>query len=302
MWRRPFEAVGILGSLGLWLVLSFVEPWDNIGWNHLRTNEHLHGASMWFDVLLAVGLPLAAIAAGATLLDRRRDGLQILWVAAVPVAAVLWPIIAATDAAWLGALAFNLVLFATGVGTIAIGIRRERLAHRQPRHGGGCSAGGGALLRFRSRLRGARARLHRRRHRFPPGQRRAVETVAAAGGGQHERASIAFLLFVSVAVAQLAVAGGAIIRSELALRDRRGLPFPHPAGRSGRCFPRPLRRDPFRPRPGAGSRRPRAAPQPVGVRAVAGRQRRSGGVRTRNPRPPRVRGLSALEIGGRLPR
>ncbi len=128
MWRRPFEAVGILGSLGLWLVLSFVEPWDNIGWHHLRTNEHLYGASMWFDVLLAVGLPLAALAAGATLLDRRRDGLQILWVAAVPVAAVLWPVVAATDAAWLGALAFNLVLFATGVGTIATGIRRERLA------------------------------------------------------------------------------------------------------------------------------------------------------------------------------
>ena len=128
MWRRPFEAIGILGSLGLWLILSFVEPWDNIGWHHLRTNEHLHGASMWFDVLLAVGLPLAAVAAGAVLLDRRRDGLQILWVAAVPVAAVLWPVIAATDAAWLGAMAFNLVLFVTGVGTIATGVRHERLA------------------------------------------------------------------------------------------------------------------------------------------------------------------------------
>lgn len=128
MWRRPFEAVGILGSLGLWLVLSFVEPWDNIGWHHLRTNEHLHGSTMWFDVLLAVGLPLAALASGAVLLDRRRDRLQILWVAAVPVAAVVWPVIAATDAAWLGALAFNVVLFVTGVGTIATGIRRERLA------------------------------------------------------------------------------------------------------------------------------------------------------------------------------
>ncbi len=43
MWRRPFEAVGVLGSIGLWLILSFVEPWDNIGWHHLRSNEHLHG-------------------------------------------------------------------------------------------------------------------------------------------------------------------------------------------------------------------------------------------------------------------
>jgi len=128
MWRRPFEVVGIVGSLGLWLILSFVEPWDNIGWHHLRTNEHLDGVTMWFDAVLAVGLPLAAITAGAVRLDRRRDILQILWVAAVPVAAVVWPVIAATDAAWLGALTFNLVLFATGVGTIATGVRCERLA------------------------------------------------------------------------------------------------------------------------------------------------------------------------------
>jgi hypothetical protein len=82
---------------------------------------------MWFDVLLAVGLPAAAVVASGALLDRRRNGLQLLWVAAVPVAAVVWPVVAATDAAWLGALAFNLVLFATGVGTIAIGVHRQHL-------------------------------------------------------------------------------------------------------------------------------------------------------------------------------
>jgi uncharacterized membrane protein len=127
LWRRPLEAVGVLGSAGLWLVLTFVQPWDHIGWRHLRTAEHLHGVSMWFDVLLAVGLPAAAVVATAALLDRRRNGLQLLWVAAVPVAGVVWPVVAATDAAWLGALAFNLVLFTTGVGTIAIGIQRQHL-------------------------------------------------------------------------------------------------------------------------------------------------------------------------------
>jgi len=128
MWRRPFEAVGVMGSIGLWLVLTFSEPWKNIGWQHVRSAEHLSGGSMWIDVLLAVGLPVAAVAVGSALLDRRRDRLQLLWVAAVPVLAVLWPIIAATDADWLGALVLNIVVFVVGVGTIAVGVRRERLA------------------------------------------------------------------------------------------------------------------------------------------------------------------------------
>lgn len=127
LWRRPFEAVGFFGSIVLWLILSFSEPWDAIGWRHLRTAEHLHGTSLWVDVLLAVGLPAAAMITASVLLDRRRDGLQLLWVAAVPVAAVLWPAIAATDAGWLGALSFNLVLLLTGVVTIGIGVRREQL-------------------------------------------------------------------------------------------------------------------------------------------------------------------------------
>jgi hypothetical protein len=41
---------------------------------------------------------------------------------------VVWPLVAATNAAWLGALVFNIVVFTTGVGTIAIGVRRQQLA------------------------------------------------------------------------------------------------------------------------------------------------------------------------------
>lgn len=128
MWRRPLEAVGMLGSLAVWLVLTFAEPWDGIGWRHLRTGEHLSGGSLWIDMLMAVVLPAAAVAAAAVLMDRRRDVLQLLWVVAVPVVAVVWPVIAATDADWLGALVFNLLVFSVGVGTIAIGVRREHLA------------------------------------------------------------------------------------------------------------------------------------------------------------------------------
>jgi uncharacterized membrane protein len=78
--------------------------------------------------LLAVGLPLAAIAAMALLLDRRRHRFQLLWCLSVPLVAVVWPIVAATDSEWIGAVAFNLLLFAVGIATIAAGLKTQGLA------------------------------------------------------------------------------------------------------------------------------------------------------------------------------
>lgn len=130
LWRRPFEVVGVAGSVVLWLILSFDEPWRHIGWNHIHDDARFHRAASLFDVVLAVGLPLAALAVVALLLDRTRHRLQLLWVVSVPVVAVVWPIVAAsedTDARWVAALAFSLVLFVVGVGTIASGIRSQGL-------------------------------------------------------------------------------------------------------------------------------------------------------------------------------
>ena len=128
VWRRPFEAVGVAGSLVLWLILSFVFPWEHIGWDHVGSAERFHRVASWVDVLLAVGLPLAAIAAMAFLLDRRRHRLALLWGLSVPVVALVWPVVAATGAEWLGAYVFNIVLFVVGVATIATGLRRQSLA------------------------------------------------------------------------------------------------------------------------------------------------------------------------------
>ncbi|MBD3853742.1 MAG: DUF2157 domain-containing protein [Acidobacteria bacterium] len=128
LWRRPLEAVGIAGSVGLWLILSFDEPWRHIGWNHIHTTERFHEVASWMDVLLAVGVPLAAIAAMALLLDRKRHGLQLLWCLSVPLVAVVWPVVAATDSEWIGAVAFNLLLFGVGIATIAAGLKTQSLA------------------------------------------------------------------------------------------------------------------------------------------------------------------------------
>ncbi len=128
LWRRPFEVVGVAGSVILWTILSFEEPWKNIGWQHIITAERLNEIASWVDVLLAVGLPTAAMVAIAFIIDRQRDRLVLLWVISVPVVAVVWPVTAATDVDWLGALAFNLLLFVVGVATLAEGVRGQNLA------------------------------------------------------------------------------------------------------------------------------------------------------------------------------
>jgi uncharacterized membrane protein len=128
LWRRPLEMVGITGSIVLWLILSFGQPWGNIGWKHIHTTERFHEAASWVNVLLAIGLPLAAIVAMALLLDRRRNRLQLLWGLSVPLVAIVWPLVAATDSEWIGPVAFNLLLFAVGIATIAIGLKNQSLA------------------------------------------------------------------------------------------------------------------------------------------------------------------------------
>jgi len=130
LWRRPFEVVGVAGSIVLWLILSFDEPWKHIGWQYIRDNERFHKAASLFDVVLAVGLPLAALAVVALVLDRKRHALQVMWVLSVPIVAVVWPLVAAsetTDNRWIAALAFNLLLFGVGIATIASGVRNQHL-------------------------------------------------------------------------------------------------------------------------------------------------------------------------------
>jgi uncharacterized membrane protein len=130
LWRRPFEVVGTAGSLVLWLILSFDEPWRHIGWNHIHNDERFHQAASLFDVVLAVGLPLAAFAVVALILDRKRNAQQLLWMISVPAVAILWPVVAASEGSnprWIAALVFSLILFVVGIGTIASGVRAESL-------------------------------------------------------------------------------------------------------------------------------------------------------------------------------
>jgi len=127
LWRRPLEVVGVAGSIVMWLILSFDEPWRNIGWKHIHLTERFHEVTSWLDVALAVGLPLVAILAMALLLDRGRHRLYLLWGLSVPLVAIVWPLTAVTDSRWIGAVSLTLLLFVVGIGTIAEGVRRQNL-------------------------------------------------------------------------------------------------------------------------------------------------------------------------------
>jgi uncharacterized membrane protein len=127
LWRRPLEAVGFAGSIVMWLILSFEEPWERIGWKHIHSTEKFHQVASWLDVGLAIGLPLAAIVIMVLLLDRSRHQLQFLWGLSVALVAVAWPLVAASDSEWIGAITFNCLLFVVGIATIAVGVQRQHL-------------------------------------------------------------------------------------------------------------------------------------------------------------------------------
>jgi uncharacterized membrane protein len=127
LWRRPLEVVGVTGSIIMWLILSFDEPWRHIGWKHIHTTERFLEVTSWIDEVLAVGLPLAAILAMALLLDRGHHRLHLLWGLSVPLVAVVWPLTAAIDSRWIGAVSFTLLLFVVGIATIAEGVRQQNL-------------------------------------------------------------------------------------------------------------------------------------------------------------------------------
>ena len=103
------------------------EPWERIGWKHIHTTEDFHLMASWLDVGLAIGLPLAAIVIMVLLLDRGRHRLQLLWGLSVALVAVAWPLVAASDSQWIGAVTFNCLLFAVGIATIAVGVQRQHL-------------------------------------------------------------------------------------------------------------------------------------------------------------------------------
>ncbi|PPD43667.1 MAG: hypothetical protein CTY15_08980 [Methylocystis sp.] len=113
--QRPLLQVGALGAVGVALVLTFGDAW--------REHPTITGS------LAGYAIPLAWLAASLALwadaLKRRDVGSALL--GSLPVVACAGYAVSAVSP-WLAAAAFNLYVFALGVGVLVIGLRAQRLA------------------------------------------------------------------------------------------------------------------------------------------------------------------------------
>lgn len=120
-WQRPLQNVGALGALGLSLVLSFEDPWPNVGGGWIN-----HGwESDYVEAVVAVIFVAAAMALWVRSWSRR--AWHEVMIGAVPALALIGWACAIKDAKVVGWILFNLYLFVLGIGTLVIGLRGRRL-------------------------------------------------------------------------------------------------------------------------------------------------------------------------------
>ena len=122
-WQRPLQNVGALGALVLSLVLSFSDPWSVGHWGYYW--EEVGSVRAGLQLATAAIFPVAAIALWVRSWTRR--AWSEVMVGAVPALAVIGWACAMRDAKGVGAVLFNLYLFALGIGTLVIGLRGRRL-------------------------------------------------------------------------------------------------------------------------------------------------------------------------------
>jgi len=122
-WQRPLQNVGALGAVGLAVVLSFGDAWSHTQWRYYWDNVDAWRAG--WQLAVAAIWPVAAIALWVQSWTRR--AWSEVMIGAVPALAVIGWAAALSEAEVLGAVLFNLYLFALGIGTLVIGLRERRL-------------------------------------------------------------------------------------------------------------------------------------------------------------------------------
>jgi len=120
--QRPFRSAGALGLAVLSLVLTFEEPWDDVGWNHFRRNYGYEPLGAAADYIVTGVFFLAAL----TLLVSavRRNRAMHIPLALAPILATAGFIVAAgTDDALLPWASFNIYVFVCSLLAIVSGVR-----------------------------------------------------------------------------------------------------------------------------------------------------------------------------------
>ncbi|MBI2432514.1 MAG: DUF2157 domain-containing protein [Candidatus Hydrogenedentes bacterium] len=125
-WQRPLEVVGAAGIAVVSLMLTFREPWREVGWNYYRSSAGYHAWAAVQDYLLASGL-LAASALLLVLVYRERRLEKIPFGVAGVVALVVYATIAAELPESFALAIFNVYLFALGLITLFSGLLSRHL-------------------------------------------------------------------------------------------------------------------------------------------------------------------------------
>jgi uncharacterized membrane protein len=126
-WSNPLKAVGLIGIAVLAYVLTFMDCWDNIGWNHIRTGWNYTAWGVWLDSAVTVGLLGAWVTAAVKAF--RRDSLETVTLAAFPVIGLVTFLIGslADNTNAVNAVFYNAFMLYLGVMYVVMGCRNTRL-------------------------------------------------------------------------------------------------------------------------------------------------------------------------------
>ncbi|MGI6497169.1 MAG: DUF2157 domain-containing protein [Kiritimatiellia bacterium] len=134
-WRNPLRTIGGGGLAVVLYLLVFRWPWQEIGWNHWRTNLFHHPWATFFDFSLAIALPVAAafllVLAFRRVPRRNWRGVPllpawVLWGVAPFVTAAAYALAAYGEHDLGSALLMTIYLAGLGLATLGEGLAERR--------------------------------------------------------------------------------------------------------------------------------------------------------------------------------
>lgn len=135
-WRNPLRTLGGGGLAVVLYMLIFMWPWEDVGWNHWRSDLSHHRWATCFDFALAVALPVAAafllVLAFRRAPRRKWHGVPLapawaLWGAAPFVTAVAYTMAAHGGRGGWPALLMAVYLAGLGLATLGEGLSARRM-------------------------------------------------------------------------------------------------------------------------------------------------------------------------------
>ncbi|SDL01750.1 DUF2157 domain-containing protein [Natronincola ferrireducens] len=124
-WQKPFSVVGGGGILVMSYLLTYVEFWENIGWNSYRNRYDFSRFAGIFDYVICGGFLLSSLYLFVIFLKKKEK--NSLAFGAMSVIASIGYFLAASVNPYIGVIIFNLYLLGVGIITTVYGINKCRM-------------------------------------------------------------------------------------------------------------------------------------------------------------------------------